>query len=173
MKISFLFSIFIIPIVQAFVPNVYLNGPAGPDMNVFSVPRSIGFKYIQRSQIDAIKKDEHRSICSELDEAREILRDYSRGDLHVSFLTPKGSNDEILYTVVYKMSDRFPKVYTIEALVRGNGKSNVSSLDVVTILDQMIHSRKGFLQLHQLKRWAHGKYLIESNLEKSFTMELD
>lgn len=170
MKSIYSVLFFSVSLVKAFVPNVFLNGPCGSELNLWSVPKSVAFKYIQRIQIQSIKDNDHRTICRELDDARELLRDSSNQELHVSFLTPKNT-DENLFTVVYRMSDNFPKIYTIECLIRNHNSPSVSSMDMLTIIDQFVYDRRGHIQLYPLKTWSSGRYIIESNLEKSFTFK--
>lgn len=172
MKLSFIFSLLIIPIVQAFVPNVYLSGTISESLRAFAIPKSVAFKYIQRCQIEAIKNNKHVHICSELDSAREILRDPTKQDYHASFITPKKSGD-VLFTVIYRMSDTFPTLYTLEALIRNHERPIVSSDEMLTILNQMIKCRRGIIQLYPLKQWMDGRYIKESKFERSFAMGLD
>ena len=147
-----------------------MSGPAGKNLNVFAVPNRIGFQYIQRCQIEAIKKNLPKDICSELDSARELIRGEVKEKLHVSFLTAKNA-DKNLFTIIYRMSDRIPKVYTIEALFRGEEEPTVSSLQILTILDQMVTDRKGHLQIYPLKKWSGGRYINEMTIEKQFSFE--
>ena len=69
------------------------------------------------------------------------------------------------------MSDSLPKVYTIEALFRGEEEPVISSLHILTILDQMVTDRKGHFQVYPLKKWSGGRYIKEMTIEKQFSFE--
>jgi len=166
-----LLKLLFLPLVISFTPSHILSGPAGKNLNVFAVPNKIGFQYIQRCQIEAIKKNRPKDICSELNNSRELIRGEGKEKLHVSFLTAKNA-DKNLFTIIYRMSDTLPKVYTIEALFRGEEEPLISSLDILTILDQMVTDRKGHLQIYPLKKWSGGRYMNEMHIEKQFSFKL-
>lgn len=168
MKLFYILCNMILPFSNSFTPNHILSGSVGKNLNVFAVPNKIGFQYIQRCQIESIRKNDPIGICSELDNTRELLRGEHKEKLHVSFLKEK--NSEInLFTIIYRMSEGLPIVYTVEAVVRNNDFPGVSSLSVLTILDQMVTDRKGHLQLYPLKKWSSGRYINEMYIEKQFS----
>lgn len=168
MKLFYLLCNLILPFSNSFTPTHILSGPAGKNLNVFAVPNKIGYQYIQRCQIESIRKNDPTGICSELDNAREMLRGKNKEKLHVSFLTEKNA-DVNLFTIIYRMSNSLPIVYTVEAVVRNNESPSVSSLSVLTILDQMVTDRKGHIQLHPLKKWSQGRYINEMYMDKQFS----
>ena len=156
--------------VRAFTPTVYLNGPLSSGVNVQSIPNHIAYKYMKRYQIDELKRDSPKHICLELNNARELLRGPDCADYHVSFvmsLRDENPNPEHLYTLIYTMNDKFPRIYTVEALVRTPSSSlSVSVVDIETILNQMCVDRRGYIQYHPLNLWVGGRYAKELSLEK-------
>ena len=74
------------------------------------------------------------------------------------------------------MNDRFPKCYTVEAIVRNhtfepfNGSLTVVELE--RVLNQMVKDRRGHLQLQPLRSWAGGRYMRELLFEKQFLLEI-
>ncbi len=147
-----------------FVPSVLLNGPIGEKINSYSVPRSISYNYIKRYEIQEIIKDSPSHICKELSNARELLRDPTRKNDKVSFFMTN-DNKEHLFSVIYRTSEKFPTVYTIESVIR-TPETDFKSKDIYTILEQMCNDRRGFIQMQGLKTWANGRYLKESYIEK-------
>lgn len=149
------------------IPNAFLNGKVGKNLVVQSVPRHIAYKYMKKYQILEIVVDGPSSVCSELNSARELLRS-PRKDLHVSFLMAEEPYEH-LFTIVYRMNDKFPKVYSIEGLIRTpNNVNNISVTQVERMLKQMCDNRKGLLQMQNIKMWAGGKYKTEKYLENQF-----
>lgn len=166
-KIIFLlFSI--ITHVESFIPGIALNGPINDQLRLFSVPRTTAFKCVKKYQLEEVYKNSPRGICSELDEARELLRSPIRTNDHVSFLMT--NDNEHLFTIIYRMNNRFPKVYTVEAIIRtpesDKTKCTIHTLEVERMLMQMCEDRMGFLQFQNIKLWAGGKYKMEMYLEK-------
>lgn len=155
----------------AFTPNIFLNGPVGPNLVAQSVPVHIAYKYMKKYQILEIVVDGPPSVCSELDSVREMLRSPTNKDLQASFLMAEDPYEH-LFTIVYRMNDKFPKVYTVEALVRTpNNKNSISVTEMEKMLKQMCDNRKGHLQMHGIKRFAGGKYHKEKYLESQFEQE--
>ena len=149
------------------LPNVFLNGKINQKLCVYYVPRDIGYKYLKKYQILEIATDGPVSVCAELDSARELLRS-PRKDLHVSFLMSEDPYEH-LFTIIYRISKTFPRVYSVEGLTRTpNNHNSISVTEVERMLKQMCNNRKGFLQTQGLKYWAGGKYKVEKYLENQF-----
>lgn len=157
--------------VNSFTPSVFLTGPVGSELIMQGVPRSIAYKYVKKCQLEELENDSPAHICKELDDAREMLRSSSRVEDNVSFLVSKTSESH-LFTILYRMSDKFPKIYTVDAVVRQPDSYNsMSSCDLERMLHQMVKDRKGHLQVHPLRTWSDGRYFKESRLERQFEME--
>lgn len=155
----------------SFTPTPILSGPMGEHLTLKAIPRSIAYKYIRGTQIEYIKQDCSRAILDEMNDARELLRDPKSKDWHVSVVIPKSTNKNT-FMVVYRMNNRFPACYTVEALIRNHviepGNGSMSVMDLQNILDQMVKNRRGHLQIYPLKTWARGRYLKELEVEKRF-----
>jgi hypothetical protein len=143
-----------------------LNGPVGPDLRIMAASRRSAFNHIKLIQLQQLSRNAPAHICQELDVARELLRDPARNDEHAAFLAPRHS-DQILFTIVYRVRERRPNVYTLEAIVREPGY-DMRSTDVQHVVRQLVADNRGFYQSYPLKTWAHGKYAKESYLEKLF-----
>lgn len=154
---------FLVGKVSAFKPPV-LDGFVGPDLRIVSVSRRSAFNHIKQCQLTQLGRNAPPHICRELDVAREMLRDPSRDDEHAAFLSPRLSN-QVLFTIVYRIRERRPHVYTLEAIVR-EPESDIRSSDVQHVVHQIVAQNTGFLQLYPLKSWASGRYAQESYLEK-------
>lgn len=148
-------------------PPPTLNGPVGRDLRVMAVPRASAFDHIKHCQIQQLGRNAPAHICRELDVARELLRDPGRTECQTAFLFPRRS-DQVLFTIVYRVRDVYPRVYTIEAVIREPGH-DVRSSDLQDVIRQLVVDNRGFLQAYPLKTWARGKYFIESSLEKRFS----
>jgi len=154
---------------KSFVPTSVLSGPAGPDMSMFAVPKTVAFKYLKKCHIEQIQKDAPKQVIQEFHDAREITRDFKKTNSHFSFLVPKDMKDENLFTIVYRMTETFPVIYTIEAIIREpNSSAHISTLALESILNQMIVDRKGFMQIHELGTWSSGRYKKEMMMERQF-----
>ena len=161
------FILFFIQLSSCFVPNVLLNGPIGEKIKSYSVPRSISYKCIKKYEIQEIIKDSPTEICKELSSTRELLRDPFRKNNNISFFMTN-DNKEHLFTVIYRISESLPTIYTIESILRTPGV-DFKSNDIYTVLEQMCNDRRGFLQMQNLKTWSNGRYNKESYLEKKLT----
>ena len=163
--------VYFMPHVYSFTPTPILSGPVGEHLQMKAIPRPMAYKYIRGTHIDFIKQDCSRSILDEMNDARELLRDPSTKDWHVSLLVPKPTNRNT-FMILYRMNNRFPACYTVEAVIRNHvlepGHGSMSMMDLSTILDQMSRNRRGFLQLYPLNTWAGGRYLKELEIEKKF-----
>ena len=148
-------------------PPPILNGPVGPHLRIISTSRRSAFNHIKKCQLQQLDQNAPAHICRELDVAREMLRDPGKKDEHAAFLAPRLSN-QVLFTIVYRVHERRPNVYTLEAIVR-EPDSNVRSSDVQHVVRQLVADNMGFLQSYPLKTWAHGKYMTEAYLEKLLT----
>ena len=157
--------------VKAFTPTVVLSGPVGEQLRMQAIPRSIAYKYMKMIHTEYIRKDLPRFLLEEVSEARELLRDPKTKDWNISFMTP-GSAKENLFTVIYRMTDGFPKCYTVEAVIRNHClEPEMGSMSAVVLdrtLNQMIRERRGHLQTYPLKSWAEGRYIKEIEIEKKF-----
>ena len=71
---------------------------------------------------------------------------------------------------MYRVRERRPNVYTLEAIVR-EPDSNVRSSDVQHVVRQLVADNMGFFQSYPLKTWAHGKYVTETYLENLFDFD--
>lgn len=158
-------------LTTSFTPTPVLNGPVGEHLNMRSIPRSMAYKYIRKTQIDYIRQDCSKSILDEMNDAREMLRDPRTKDWHVSLMMPANTGYNT-FMVIYRMNNRFPKCYTVEAVVRNHaiepGHGSMSILDLSEVLNQMMVERRGHLQTHPLKTWARGRYMKELEVEKKF-----
>lgn len=156
---------------QAFTPSIALSGPVGNDLKMHAVPRSIAYKYIRRTHVEYIQKDFPKSILDEMNDARELLRDPKTSDWRVSFMVPN-STKQNLFMVLYRMNSRFPKCYTVEAVVRDHsiepGNGSMTMLELERTLNQMVRERRGHLQIHSLRSWAGGRYMKELEVERKF-----
>jgi len=152
--------------VNSLHPPPILNGPVGTNLRIMAVSRLSAFNHIKDCQLQQLSHNAPEHICRELDVARELLRDPTRNDEHAAFLSPRHS-DQILFTIVYRVRERRPNVYTLEAIVREPGY-DVRSSDLQHVVRQLVADNRGFLQSYPLKTWAHGKYMKESYLEKLF-----
>lgn len=139
----------------------------------------MAYKYIRGTQIEYIKQDCSKAILDEMNDARELLRDPSTKDWHVSLLVPNPTNRNT-FMVLYRMNNRFPACYTIEAVIRNHAieprNGSMSVMDLQKILEQTIRERMGHLQLYPLKTWAGGRYMKELEVEKLFlsnTLDLE
>ncbi|CAM9158403.1 unnamed protein product [Ectocarpus sp. 12 AP-2014] len=141
-----------------------LHGPVGPDLRIVAVPRVRAFNHIKKCQLHQLDQNAPAHICSELDVARELLRDPLKTEYRAAFLAPRLSS-QILFTKVYRVRERRPSVYTLEAIVREPG-FDVRSSDLQHVVHQLVADKSGFLQSYPLKTWARGKYAKESYLEK-------
>ena len=140
-----------------------LSGPVGPDFRIVAASRRSAFNHIKFIQLQQVKHDAPAHICRELDLARELLRDPARNEECVAFLASRHS-DQILFTIIYRVCDRLPSVYTLEAIVREPGY-DVCSSDLQHALRQLVAENRGFLQSYPLKIWSGGRYFKESFLE--------
>lgn len=140
-----------------------LHGPVGPDLRIVSVSRRSAFNHIKNCQLQQLNRNAPPHVLNELDVARERLRDPVNNDEHVAFLSPRLS-DQVLFTIVYRIRERRPNVYTLEAIVR-EPESEIRSSDVQHVVRQIVARNMGFLQSYPLKTWARGKYVNESYLE--------
>lgn len=145
-------------------PPPVLHGPVGHDLRIVSVSRRSAFNHIKRCQLQQLNRNAPPHICRELDVARERLRDPCKSDEHAAFLSPRLS-DQVLFTIVYRVRERRPSVYTLEAIVR-EPDSEIRSSDVQHVVRQIVAHNMGFLQSYPLKTWARGKYANESYLER-------
>lgn len=141
-----------------------LHGPVGPDLRIVAVSRAKAFDHIKLCQVEQLGQNAPAHVCRELDVARELLRDPSKKEFKAAFLVPRVSR-QILFTIVYRVRERRPNVYTLEAVVREPGY-DVRSSDLQHVLHQLVADKRGFLQSYPLKTWARGKYFKESSLEK-------
>lgn len=148
------------------VQPLILNGPVGPDLRIMAVSRLSAFNHIKFTQLKQLSHNAPEHICRELDVARELLRDPARQNEHAAFLARRYSN-QILFTIVYRVRERRPSVYTLEAIIREPGY-DVRSSDLEHVVRQLVANNSGFLQSYPLKTWARGKYVKESYLEKLF-----
>ena len=157
--------------VYSFTPTPILSGPVGEHLNLKAIPRSMAYKYIRSTQIEYIKQDCSRAILDEMNDARELLRDPVTKDWHVSIVLPNNTN-RIIFMILYRMNNRFPACYTIEAVIRNHaiepGNGSMSVMDLQNILDQMMKQRRGHLQSYPLNTWAGGRYMKELEIEKRF-----
>jgi len=142
------FILFFINLSSCFVPNVLLNGPIGEKIKSYSIPRSISYKCIKKYEIQEIIKDSPTEICKELSNTRELLRDPFRKNDYISFFMTN-DNKEHLFTVIYRISESLPTIYTIESILRTPGV-DFKSNDIYTVLEQMCNDRRGFLQMQNL-----------------------
>lgn len=140
-------------------PPPILHGPVGPDLRIISTSRRSAFNHMKKCQLQQLSQNAPAHICRELDVARELLRDPLKKGVHTAFLAPRLSN-QILFTIVYRVRERRPNVYTLEAIV------NVPSSDLQHVVRQLVADNMGFLQSYPLKTWAHGKYVTEAYLEE-------
>lgn len=155
--------------VSSFTPTSILSGPVGPDLSLFAVPRSVAFKYLKKCQIEQIRKDAPMHIIQELNDAREMTRSVKYSKSHYSFLVPNNSKNKNLFTIIYRMTEKFPVIYTIEAIVREpDSIETISTLQLESILSQTVVDRKGYLQIHNLGTWASGRYKNEIRMERQF-----
>lgn len=161
---AFLFAASLVVRVGALYAPPILNGPVGPDLRIVAVPRTKAFNHIKKCQVEQLGQNAPAHICGELDVARELLRDPSKKDYRAAFLAPRLSN-QILFTIVYRVRERRPNVYTLEAIVREPGY-DVRSNDLQHVVRQLVADNSGFLQSYPLKTWARGKYVKESYLEE-------
>jgi len=167
-------------VANAFTPTVILSGPVGDDLRMQAIPRSIAYRYMKMIHTEYIRKDLPRYLLEEVSEARELLRDPKTKDWNISLMTP-GSARENLFTVIYRMTDGFPKCYTVEAVIRNHnlepGMGSMTTVVLERTLNQMIRERRGHLQTYPLKSWATGRYIKEIEIEKKFfdsdTLEID
>ena len=150
-------------------PPPILHGPVGPDLRIMAVSRRSAFNHIKKCQLHQLSQNAPAHVCRELDVARELLRDPAKKDEHAAFLAPRLSN-QILFTIVYRVRERRPNVYTLEAIVR-EPDSNVRSSDVQHVVRQLVAENMGFFQSYPLKTWAHGKYVTETYLENLFDFD--
>jgi len=141
-----------------------LHGPVGPDLRLVAVSRPKAFDHIKHCQLQQLGQNAPEHVCRELDLARELLRDPAKKDFRAAFLVPRLSR-QILFTIVYRVRERRPNVYTLEAIVREPGY-DVRSSDLQLVVRQLVADNRGFLQSYPLKTWAHGKYVKELYLEK-------
>ena len=150
-------------------PPPILHGPVGPDLRIMAVSRRSAFNHIKKCQLHQLSRNAPAHVCRELDVARELLRDPEKKDEHAAFLAPRLSN-QILFTIVYRVRERRPNVYTLEAIVR-EPDSTVRSSDVQHVVRQLVAENMGFFQSYPLKTWAHGKYVTETYLENLFDFD--
>lgn len=143
-----------------------LHGPVGPDLRIVAVSRTSAFNHIKKCQLQQLSQNAPAHICRELDVARELLRDPMKKNEHAAFLAPRLSN-QILFTIVYRVRESRPSVYTLEAIVR-EPDSNVRASEVQHVVRQLVADNVGFLQMYPLKTWARGKYVTEAYLENVF-----
>lgn len=108
---AFLFAASLVVRVEALYAPPILNGPVGPDLRIVAVPRTKAFNHIKKCQVEQLGQNAPAHICGELDVARELLRDPSKKDYRAAFLAPHLSN-QILFTIVYRVRERRPNVYT-------------------------------------------------------------
>lgn len=141
-----------------------LHGPVGPNLRIVAVSRAKAFDHIKQCQLAQLGQNAPAHVCGELDVARELLRDPAKQDFRAAFLVPRLSR-QILFTIVYRVRERRPNVYTLEAVVREPGY-DVRSSDLQHVVHQLVADKRGYLQSYPLKTWARGKYCKESCLEK-------
>lgn len=91
----------------------------------------------------------------------------SDSNYFVSSVCSTQNPKSIDYLVLFR---RKHEVFTVAGLVRLRTETCLSSSDVFLILRKQ-HDTKGYLQLHELKSWAGGRYPIESFLENMMSLE--
>lgn len=122
-----------------------------------AVSRAKAFHHIKQCQLSQLGQNAPAHICSELDLARELHRDPAKKDFLAAFLVP-GLSRQILFTTVYRVRERRPNLYTLEAIVREPGY-DVRSSDLQQVVHQLVADNRGFSQSYPLKTWACGKYV--------------
>lgn len=154
--------------VSSFTPVSPLGGNISKDLTLLPVTRSMAFSKIKEYQMRSIFRNDPMNICSELNDAREMMRSPDGKDDYVSFLI-SNRNREHLYTIVYRVNDTMPYIYTIKAIVRTPEKyDSVNIIEIERMLDQLCKIKRGYLQLFNMKTWAGGKYRVEKYLEEQF-----
>ena len=164
--------------VRSFTPTVTLSGPVGGDLKIHAVPRSIAYKFLKRTHVDYIRRDLAKPILEEVNETRELLRDNKTSDWHVSLVVPTLVN-QFLFMIVYRTNKRNPTCYTVEAVLRNHSfepeepgmGSMMTTLELEMVLQQLVRSRRGHLQLYPLKSWVNGRYMKELEIEKKYLAE--
>lgn len=171
---SNIFKIFIFSIitrVSSFNPNILvppLGGKVSEDLTLLPVSKSMAFSKIKEYQMRSISRNDPMNICSELNDAREMIRSPIGKDDYASFLI-SNRNREHLYTILYRVNDTIPYIYTIKAIIRTPEEyDSVNIIDIERMLDQLCKNKRGYLQLFNMKTWANGKYRIEKYLEDQF-----
>lgn len=167
---SLLFLALSFTMCNGFTPIVPIpfTGPVGTGLDLIPASKSMAYSKIKELQIRELRKNSPKSICDELNDAREIIRSPDRKNDMVSFLI--SNKKDLLYSIIYRVSDKIPFVYTIEAIVRNpDSKDTINILDLEIILKQQVEDTRSYLQIFNLKSWANGKYHKEKYLEEQFS----
>lgn len=159
MYTSYLFCMMCLPwLSNAFsVPSTF-SGSFGP-YNLKHVEKPIASHFFKRQQIKTISEEHDLLKANEFGQAKRWCRAHKNDEDH--FVTLISCDEFPEYLVLYRYNPR--RILTIEAVVRNLNADSLNVDDLVRMLRKQ--SNGEYIQLQDLKRWANGRYHIESRLE--------
>jgi len=106
LNITKMFIFFGISFSYSFTPHVPvppLGGKISNDLTLLPVSRSMAYSKMKEYQMRSIFRNDPMNICSELNDAREMMRSPNGENDFVSFLI-SNRDREHLYTILYRVT---------------------------------------------------------------------
>lgn len=137
--------------------------------SVHPIPKDLAAEFLCKARIRTpeIKNEFSNEIASEISNAHKWCT-LHRSNPHYSILSICKTYPLKLphYFVLFRQNH---EIFTVVGLVRLQQETCLSAPDVFLMLRKECDA-KGFLQLHELKSWCNGRYSMEDDLEKMFSL---
>ena len=157
-------SAFVLPLLQS---NI------GSDYKLININRNLAYKYLQQQQIECIKADLPIDMLYEFCEAKEYIK-FEANKHFISIIKNNNTNKTCDYIIIYRRSNKYPIIFSIEAIIKiPCSSNNIHITEVFTILQKVSKDTGCYIQTQDLNIWHKGKVVKQLLLERSYDKLID
>lgn len=146
---------------QAFcVPHTF-SGNLGP-YELKHVEKPVASHFFKHQQIKTITEEHDLLKANEFGEAKHWCRTHTNDENY--FVTAICCDEFAEYLVLHRYNVK--RIITVEAVVRNLDADSLTVDQLILMLRKQ--STGKYFQMQDLKRWANGRYQVESRVENMF-----